>query len=75
MMIMTKPFGGVEDNGYALSDYDGTDPLYIGNLSSSGKWIIEKYTNKTMRYCMGYSGYSANWSSRESLIYSLYNEG
>jgi hypothetical protein len=64
------------DTTYSFSDYAGTDPLYIGSVAADGSWIIEQFSSsaKTMRYCVGSSGYSANWINRAGLTYSPYNE-
>jgi hypothetical protein len=60
---------------YELADYDGTDPMYIGNVTTSGAWRIEKFSpgDKTMRYCKGSSSYSTNWTNRADLTYTLTN--
>jgi hypothetical protein len=68
--------GGSLGLTYDFSDYDGTDPIYIGSLGSDGSWIIQAYavSLKQMRYCAGASGYATNWTNRASLTYVLRNE-
>lgn len=68
--------GGSLGLTYDFSDYDGTDPIYIGSLRSDGSWIIQAYavSLKQMRYCAGASGYATNWTNRASLTYVLRNE-
>jgi hypothetical protein len=59
-----------------FTEYDGTDPMYIGNKAANGSWTIEKYSSsaKTMRYCVGMQDYATNWTNRATLTYSLPSE-
>lgn len=65
-----------QDSYYEFTDLAGTDPLYIGEVASTGEWKISKYSGaaKTMRYCVGNSAYTTNWTGRVLLTYSLPNE-
>lgn len=64
---------------YPLNDLDGTDPLYIGKATSSGVWLVQKYstTAGTMRYAnisnnAGYASYTSAWAARAALTYGLF---
>jgi hypothetical protein len=74
--IMVTRTNDGSDTEYAFSDYAGTDPLYIGSVAADGSWLIEQFSSsaKTMRYCVGSSGYATNWTNRAGLTYSLCNE-
>lgn len=70
--------GGALDP-YAVNDLDGTDPLYIGKVTSTGKWLAQKYSTSagTMRYAnlsnnAGYATYPSAWAARASLSYGLF---
>ncbi len=64
---------------YPLNDLDGTDPLYIGKATSSGVWLVQKYSTAagTMRYAnlsnnAGYASYASAWAARATLVYGLF---
>jgi len=71
--------GGGALDAYAVNDLDGTDPLYIGKVTSAGVWLAQEYSTSagTMRYAnlsnnAGYVTYSAAWADRLSLTYGLF---
>lgn len=71
--------GGSPLDAYALNDLDGTDPLYIGKVSSGGVWIVQNYSTAagTMRYAnlsnnAAYASYAAAWAARATLTYGLF---
>jgi len=64
---------------YPINDLDGTDPLYIGKATSSGVWLLQKYSTAagTMRYAnlsnnQGYASYASAWAARAALTYGLF---
>jgi hypothetical protein len=59
-----------------FTEYDGTDPMYIGNKAANGSWTIQQYSSsaKTLRYCVGMQDYTTNWANRAILTYSLPSE-
>lgn len=61
---------------YDFVEYDGTDPMYIGEVAANGSWRIMEYSSsaKTMRYCVGLQDYADNWADRALLTYSLPDE-
>jgi len=66
------------DVPYEISDQDDAGTVqYFGFLNNQGGWIIQQYDTgaspKTMRYAIGTSSYSANWTARASLSYGYYN--
>jgi hypothetical protein len=71
--------GGGALDPYAVNDLDGTDPLYIGKVTSTGKWLAQKYSTAagTMRYAnlsnnAAYTTYPSAWAARASLTYGLF---
>lgn len=71
--------GGAVLDAYAVNDLDGTDPLYIGKVTSAGVWLAQEYSTSagTMRYAnlsnnAGYATYPAAWADRASLTYGLF---
>jgi len=71
--------GGGALDPYAVNDLDGTDPLYIGKVTSAGKWLAQKYSTAagTMRYAnlsnnAAYTTYPSAWAARASLTYGLF---
>lgn len=62
---------------YYTHDVDRqTTYTYIGSLTILGLWQISKITNVTgvTRYMRGTTGYTTNWTNRESLDYGYINE-
>lgn len=77
--LPTTGGGGSPVDVYALNDLDGTDPLYIGKVTSAGVWLVQEYSTSagTMRYAnlsnnAGYATYAAAWAARASLTYGLF---
>lgn len=71
--------GGSPLDPYPLNDLDGTDPLYIGKATSSGVWLVQKYSTAagTMRYAnisnnAGYASYASAWAARAALTYGMF---
>lgn len=71
--------GGSPLDPYPLNDLDGTDPLYIGKATSSGVWLVQKYSTAagTMRYAnlsnnAGYTSYASAWAARAALTYGMF---
>lgn len=71
--------GGSPLDPYALNDLDGTDPMYIGKVTSSGAWLLQNYSASagTMRYAnlsnnAGYVSYASAWAARGTLTYGLF---
>ena len=71
--------GGAVLDAYAVNDLDGNDPLYIGKVTSAGKWLAQQYSTSagTMRYAnlsnnAGYATYPTAWAARASLTYGLF---
>ena len=63
--------------GYRISDVDdASNPKYYGFLNKDGAWCITKEdtTNKTYRYIVGSSGYSASWTDRVNLSYTYFSD-
>lgn len=44
---------------------------YYGYLTMNGAWVIKKVAATSVRYAFGAGDYSANWTNRASLSYSL----
>ena len=77
--LPTTGGGGAVLDAYAVNDLDGTDPLYIGKVTSAGVWLAQEYSTSagTMRYAnlsnnAGYATYPAAWADRASLTYGLF---
>ena len=71
--------GGGALDPYAVNDLDGTDPLYIGKVTSAGVWLAQEYSTSagTMRYAnlsnnAAYTTYPSAWAARASLTYGLF---
>ena len=71
--------GGGALDAYAVNDLEGTDPLYIGKVTSAGVWLAQKYSTAagTMRYAnlsnnAAYTTYPSAWAARASLTYGLF---
>jgi hypothetical protein len=73
--------GGSPVDAYVLNDIDGTDPIYIGKVSSANVWLVQKYSTAsgTMRYAnlsnnATYITYTQAWTARANLSYSLFQD-
>lgn len=61
---------------FFISDVDESgDSKYFGYLSPEGCWYVMRQdtAGTTFRYASGVSGYSAAWSGRAGLTYSLFS--
>jgi hypothetical protein len=77
--LPTTGGGGSPVEVYALNDLDGTDPLYIGKVTSDGVWLVQRYGTAagTMRYANlsnneDYTTYAEAWAARAGLTYGLF---
>lgn len=71
-------------DGYKASDQArkaaDTDIFYYGFLDSKGNWYIMEHDTtagvnnlQTFRFKKGTSGYTTNWTNRETLTYDYFN--
>ena len=65
-------------NQYSFSDLDSTTyapNIYAGFIDAVGNWYILRFneTALTMRYTKGSSGYTTNWTNRNSLTYDYFD--
>lgn len=61
---------------YIQSDFDDNSTTkYYGFIDSNGNWYIRKedWTDGTIRFVKGTSGYAENWTIRSTLSYSIFN--
>jgi hypothetical protein len=62
---------------FNFSDMDvASNPMYFGFIEKDGAWKILEFntTNGTMRYAMGTTSYTTNWTNRAALTYKYYYE-
>ena len=65
----------VREEGYQFSNFSrDSDYLYIGEVDAVGSWRISRYSQSSMdmKYAVGESSYSLNWTNKGSLTYSYY---
>ncbi len=63
-------------DGYKVSELDdATLPAYYGFVHKSGAWyIMKEASDGTYRYTKGNSGYSTNWTDRDTLTYGYFDD-
>ena len=63
-------------DGYKVSELDDTTlPAYYGFVHKSGAWyIMKEASDGTYRYTKGSSGYSTNWTDRDTLTYGYFDD-
>jgi len=61
--------------GYGSSDIDSNpgSTSYFGFINPESAWYIMELTSSTVRYVIGTSDYTTNWTNRASLSYDYYN--
>lgn len=63
----------VKFDDYKLADWtdESVSPTYLGYVTTEEAWYIKKHDTaaRTVRYAVGLSDYSTNWSNRASLTY------
>ena len=59
---------------YAFSNFDDSEPLYVGKEDKDGAYYIMKYTAATgiALYTKGASGYAAAWTGRADEDYDTF---
>ena len=58
---------------YGISDIDEGATSYYGYVDKDGNWCIIQVTATTVRYKVGASNYTTNWTGRADLVYGYFN--
>lgn len=60
---------------YKISDIDKSGTTkYFGYVDKRGYWYILRLTSSEARYTKGTTNYTTNWTNRENLSYSRFDE-
>ena len=66
--------------GYVLNNLQDGEPLYVGKVSISGDWVIQKFVNGADMFYANrasnnaYNDYVSAWTAKTSLAYSRFEE-
>lgn len=76
MAVRNGP-NGLHNEAYSVNNVEDSEPLYVGKITPSGVWFIQRFTASTgvMEYAnasnnTGVSGYGVAWTGRAALTYS-----
>lgn len=74
--LLIDPAEKKPTDGYNITEIDDTgDDTYYGYVDKDGKWyILKELSTGAYRYTKGSSGFSTNWTLRNSLSYGYFND-